>query len=348
MTIKKIAVVGAGVFGCSIALELSKEGYEVVLFEKEDDILQKATKNNHNRIHYGYHYPRSLETAKQSLDGLVSFLTKYSRAVYFGFENYYAISSEGSLTDSRQFKEFCKEAGIGFKSKFPDSAIINPKLVEDCFLVEEPIYDWNILRTLIREEIEKSDIRLLLGTDFTHYNGSFDFVVNCAYSSINEVCTFMNVPIQTFVVQDVVIPIFKSMIAPVGLTIMDGPFCSIMPKGFEKNSFLLYHAKNSIVEFNNEIEEISSTNLIKATNKILSDSRRYFPFLKNIEVYDYWRTNRAIPINDNDQRLSEVITYKDNPRIVTVFSGKVTTSVKIAKQIVFGLRTGDFNRNIYV
>ncbi len=50
----KIAVVGAGIFGCSIALELDKCGYEVILFEKEEDILLKASKHNHNRIHYGY------------------------------------------------------------------------------------------------------------------------------------------------------------------------------------------------------------------------------------------------------------------------------------------------------
>ena len=78
MTEKKIAIVGAGIFGCSIALELDKEGYQILLFEKEEDIMLKATKNNHNRIHYGYHYPRSLETTKQSLDGLISFLANYS------------------------------------------------------------------------------------------------------------------------------------------------------------------------------------------------------------------------------------------------------------------------------
>ena len=49
MSINKIAIVGAGIFGCSVALELDKEGYEIVLFEKEADIMLMATKNNHNR-----------------------------------------------------------------------------------------------------------------------------------------------------------------------------------------------------------------------------------------------------------------------------------------------------------
>ena len=33
----------------------------------------------------------------------------------------------------------------------------------------------------------------------------------------------------------------------IGLTIMDGPFCSVMPKGNNKNEFLLYHPKYSVV-----------------------------------------------------------------------------------------------------
>ena len=32
-----------------------------------------------------------------------------------------------------------------------------------------------------------------------------------------------------------------------GLTIMDGSFCSVMPKGNNKNEFLLYHPKYSVV-----------------------------------------------------------------------------------------------------
>ena len=71
MNIKKIGIVGAGIFGCSIALELQKDGHLVTIIEQDSDIMLRASKNNHNRIHYGYHYPRSLETTKQSLDGLL-------------------------------------------------------------------------------------------------------------------------------------------------------------------------------------------------------------------------------------------------------------------------------------
>jgi len=348
MAIQKIAIIGAGIFGCSIALELDKEGYEIFLFEKENDILQLATKNNHNRIHFGYHYPRSLETVKQSLDGLLSFLTKYSDAILFGFENYYSIAKEGSLTNAKQFKEFCKEAGIGFKSKFPNNDIMSADLLEDSFLVEEPIYDWTRLHSIIKEKIHDSKITIKLNSDFTKSSESFDFVINCTYTNINDICDFMKLPLQKFKMQDVIVPIFDSKIERVGLTVMDGPFCSVMPKGFEKNKFLLYHAKHSIIEekFNGKV--LSNTDLANCTEEILNDSKRFFPFLENVKINEYWRTNRAIPINNNDQRLSEIITYKENPNFITIFSGKVTTSVKIAKQISIGLKTGYFHSHIYL
>ena len=91
------------------------------------------------------------------------------------------------------------------------------------------------------------------------------------------------------------------------------------------------------------LEDISlNINLIK------EDSSKYFPFIKDVKFIDYWRTTRVIPITTNDERLSKIITYSDKPNFITVFSGKVTTCVKIAKQIKQGLLTGDFNNNMTV
>ena len=348
MSINKIAIVGAGIFGCSVALELDKEGYEIVLFEKEADIMLMATKNNHNRIHYGYHYPRSLETTKQSLDGLLSFLANYSESISFGFKNYYSIARENSLTSPSQFKEFCKEAGISSKIEYPDRLIMNPEMIAESYLVEEPVYDWATLQSLVRLKISNSNIQLRLQSDFLKSSESFDFVINCTYSNINELNSYMNVHNQSFKMQDVLIPIFESNIEKTGLTVMDGPFCSVMPKGFEERKFILYHAKYSIIEESISGELTKNADIISNTDIIIKDAIDYFPFLKDSKFEGYWRINRAIPITNNDQRLSEIITYNENPNYITVFSGKVTTAIKIAKQIKLGLRTGYFNSHIYV
>lgn len=346
--VRKVAVVGAGIFGCSIALELDKEGYEVVLFEKEIDILLKASKNNHNRIHFGYHYPRSSDTARQSLEGFLSFIAYYGDCVRFGFNNYYAIARDNSFVSPSEFREFCNEVGIGYKMEYPSKELLNRDLIAESYLVEEPVYDWSQLQTAVKERLKNSRVNLKLNSDFLKEKDQFDFVVNCTYFDINDVSKLVNVQEVKFKRQDVIIPIFRSNVQPTGLTVMDGPFCSVMPRGFNRSEFLLYHAKYSVIQETTMPRLVVAENVEESVERILQESISFFPFLKNAEVLDFWRAYRAIPINNNDERLSEVITYLENPNIVTVFSGKVSTSIKIAKQIVIGLRTGDFNSNIKI
>ena len=76
MNTKRIAVIGAGIFGSEIALKLRRHGYEVKLFEKSLNILSGATENSQNRRHLGLHYPRDLQTATQSVRGYDSFVNR--------------------------------------------------------------------------------------------------------------------------------------------------------------------------------------------------------------------------------------------------------------------------------
>ena len=70
----KVLVIGAGLFGSSVAAILADKNVNIDLVEAEDDIMKLASRVNHNRIHLGYHYLRSIDTAEQSIEGLLSFL----------------------------------------------------------------------------------------------------------------------------------------------------------------------------------------------------------------------------------------------------------------------------------
>ena len=73
----KIAVIGAGLFGSTIAIALASEGYDVELFDLKDDILSSASGINQYRLHRGYHYPRSVSTAISSKLADPFFCEKY-------------------------------------------------------------------------------------------------------------------------------------------------------------------------------------------------------------------------------------------------------------------------------
>jgi hypothetical protein len=133
--------------------------------------------------------------------------------------------------------------------------------------------------------------------------------------------------------QDVIVPIFTYNSPKIGITVMDGPFCSIMPKGNTSNTFLLYHAKYSILKETYENELSCAKDVKDNLQHLINDSINYFPFLNNVSFVDYWQTIRALPITTNDERLSKVMISKSYPKLITIFSGKITTCVDVAREV---------------
>jgi glycine/D-amino acid oxidase-like deaminating enzyme len=87
----KIAVIGGGVFGSVASYFLANKGHDVTLFEKNSQILTGASSNNQNRLHLGFHYPRDIETAIQSVQGYKEFKEHFSDACEFSFPCYYGL-----------------------------------------------------------------------------------------------------------------------------------------------------------------------------------------------------------------------------------------------------------------
>lgn len=71
----RVAVTGAGIQGCAVALELAARGAEVVLFERRDEVLAGASRHTEGKIHLGFVYAadRSLRTATLMARGAAVF-----------------------------------------------------------------------------------------------------------------------------------------------------------------------------------------------------------------------------------------------------------------------------------
>ena len=147
----KVAVVGAGLFGISTALELDRAGHTVTLFEKNSDILEAASGINQYRLHRGYHYPRSYTTVASSLKAEPSFHQWYGQAVIKNNKHYYSIAKEGSKTSAVQFEALCRKFGLAFVAEHPD--IIDQTKIEASYRVEEYLIDLVSLRELCKAKL---------------------------------------------------------------------------------------------------------------------------------------------------------------------------------------------------
>jgi hypothetical protein len=343
-----VLIVGAGLFGCCTAIELAKAGFKIDIIDSDNDIMNQASRVNHNRIHLGYHYLRSVETAEQSIEGLLSFMFNYGHAIENQFDNYYAIAKDNSKTTSEEFLNFCSRTGIGYDYEFPDEKLLDRTMLSDCFKVPEPVFDYMLLKKMVGENVVKSKVNLLLktklealkkdGTQYTAtYNGSdkkYDVVINASYAGFNNVNSMLNIPLKKLLYEKVVIPEFKYDSAAFGLTVMDGPFCSVMPKGKQQNEFLLYHVKYSIIE--NQLTEILPDFKLETKDSfksIYENSQLFMPFLKTVCPNGFREITRVVHKNDDDARLTELYTYDGFANYFSILSGKITTCVQVALEI---------------
>ena len=347
---QKILIIGAGLFGSVIASKLAtNKHFKIDLVEKNNGVMQLASLNNHNRMHLGYHYLRSIKTAEQSVEGILSFMFDYGEAVITQFPNYYAIANQNSKTTAKDFAEFCDRVGISYDEAYPDRGLLNPSKIEACFKVPEPIFDYDILKRNIEQQLNQENITLYLNTScngLEHKGDRFvaklnddvkeyDVVVNATYAGINRINSYLGIPLKKLLYEDVLIPYFLYPMSRTGLTVMDGEFCSVMPKGINKNEFLLYHVKHSVLNsFIGERNQCQQTTLSSDTiSNMYQKSAEFYPFLKEIKHVNYWRTIRAVYENSDDARLSEIFTYPEVDNYYTILSGKVCTCVQVAIEI---------------
>src|SRR5262245_51953776 len=102
-------IIGGGFYGLRLAQflhdELAKKN--ILVLEKESDVMSRASYNNQARVHGGYHYPRSVLTALRSVVNMPVFSNEYAEAIVDNFTHYYAIAADFSHVSARQFQRFC-------------------------------------------------------------------------------------------------------------------------------------------------------------------------------------------------------------------------------------------------
>ncbi|MBI2989735.1 MAG: FAD-dependent oxidoreductase [Candidatus Magasanikbacteria bacterium] len=362
-----VAIIGAGIFGVSCALELaSKTDLRIFLFEQHDDIMREGTFLNQYRHHFGYHYPRSDETVQQCIAADADFRSLWGDAIIEGFPAYYAIAKEGSKVSPEDFLNFCERHSLPYREEYPDLSLLNPDAVSICVRTPEPIYDYARLKRIAKETLnETSEIQVNLGSRVVGgripeqsqakildiERGSsiesleFDYVVNAMYGNNNLFYRWfgfgereIEYRLKEFLL--VKLPIKERT----AVTVMDGPFVTLVATA-EPGIFTWGDVPRSIHETKISKEGIPWTSEEIRTPKSCFTEMKihdpyFIPITARAELIKSMRAVLAIEpqTEKTDQRLTAITNHGRG--CWSVFEGKIITAVSTARALVKEIISG--------
>ncbi len=343
----KIAVIGAGIFGSTAAIKLAQIGHQVDLFERYGDILQAASGINQYRFHRGYHYPRSPETAASAMAAEPLFRRDYGAALIDGAKHYYAIAKVGSLVTGQEFLDFCDHCGLEYE--LTTHNLINPDSVSVIVKAQEVLIDPIKLRQLVRTQLDRSGVNLLLNQlAGASVIDRYDLVVNATYANLNfilERYPEAKRDYQFELCEKVVLRLPASF-ANQSLVVLDGPFMCLDPyndSGYHVMGNVVHaiHASNVGLsptippEFNDFLNKgIIKNPPLTNIKKFIDSATDFIPTIETAEHIGSMYTIRTVlpNLDKTDERLTTV--YRVNDKIINIFSGKIGNSVQAAEHLV--------------
>lgn len=348
-------IIGGGFYGAAIAIYMAKQRglKQVVLLEKEPELLGRASYHNQARVHNGYHYPRSFTTAFRSRINLPKFILDWPDAVKQDFTKIYAIARRNSKVTARQFQRFCYQIGARIQPAEANlKKLFEPRLIEDVFLVEEYAFDANRLAGWAVKELQEAgvEIRVLsrataisraaekkLVVSTINAKGDFEYlncryVLNCTYSGLNQLkgdFPGVKTGLKQEITEMALIQV-PAVLKDLGITVMDGPFFSIMPfpaRGLHTLSHVRYTPHFSWqdeagIDPYNKLEEYGRPSRF---DRMMRDTARYLPSILDSKYMDsLFEVKTILQKNEGDDgRPIFFEKHTELPGCYSVLGGKI-------------------------
>lgn len=240
-------IIGAGLYGLYAARHCGLAGQRILVLERDPAPFMRATYINQARVHMGYHYPRSFSTAIKSAHYFERFCHDYGFCIHSKFDQVYATGSKFSWTNAAEFRRFCAAAEIRCEAVAAER-YFRPGMCDGAFLTEEYTYDAQALKHWYLSELSKlpqveirysrkpeailrrGDVWNVTAGDI-HANAPY--ILNAAYAGINDIHRLLGLsPFQIkYEKCEIILCEANEKLRGVGITVMDGPFFSLMPFG---------------------------------------------------------------------------------------------------------------------
>ncbi len=358
-------IIGAGLYGLYSALLCGRKGESVLVLECDPAPFGRATYINQARVHQGYHYPRSISTAMKSAGYFERFNKDFGFCINKEFQKVYATSSSYSWTDGEQFKDFCKAAGIPCQ-ELHTRQFFKKDMCDGAFLTREYTYDAKILRNYYLEQIaplknvaikynttieaieKMQDMYCLRDREGQEYKTGF--LLNAAYAGTNQILDMLGY--EKFKIKyelcEIILCDVNELLKQYGITVMDGPFFSIMPFGKTGLHSLTsvtftphmtsYEALPTFGCQKKAGERYCSAIHLGNCNSCREKPDSAFPYMANLarkylrEEYGFEYRESLFSMKPilmsseiDDSRPTVIRVFSDNPTCVSVLSGKINT-----------------------
>ncbi len=321
---KKVNVIGGGWYGCHLALSLQSRGYDVKIFEKNNQLFTESSFHNQNRLHLGFHYPRSFKTRVQSKRGFRLFKSNYPDLIDPIDLSLYAISSRNSLLDFDTYKMIMTSTGLTFEdvSTCLPLVLSNIEGVIDC---DEVVISASKAQKFFQSKLNSiTNFNNKISKDDC-FSMSSDgiFVIDCTWNKIFNKKNLYYEPTIMFKYEN------KQKIK-FGLTIMDGELCSIFPFDSQRSTLSdVEHTPlgkyQNVKEAYKRINQISKEEIEDKLKFMHKKINTYLPsfsdYFSNPEPFFSIKTKPAN--NKTDDRFT--ILTNESKNVYSVFSGKIDT-----------------------
>lgn len=370
-------IIGAGLYGLYSADLCGKRGQKVLVLEYDKNPFMRATYINQARVHMGYHYPRSYSTAIKSAGYFDRFNEDYGFCIHNKFEKIYATSKHFSWTNAEQFQKFCDDSNIKCE-EVNSTKYFKEGMCDGTFITEEYTYDAHILRDYLLKEISKyPNVEIMYNArikDIKQENNYYkvildggknyytEFLLNSTYASVNQILDklgFEHFKIK-YELCEIILCKVNDRLKKVGITVMDGPFFSIMP--FGKTG---YHSLTSVTftphvasyetlptfECQKNSDGYCSPNQLGNCNLCKAKPETAWPYMSKLarkylkEDLEFEYAGSLFSMKPilksseiDDSRPTVIKQFSENPTFVSVLSGKINTVYDLDEVLLNGIK----------
>ena len=356
-----IVIIGGGFYGVNIALHLArhKNVGQIIILEREKELFARASYANQARVHNGYHYPRSFATAYRSRINLPTFIADWPEAVKKDFINIYAIANNNSKVTSSQFQRFCQLVGAKIKPADDFKFFFNPDLIEEIFLTEEYVFDYRKIADWAVKQLSLANIEVIYDTTVTEirsgqklsltcktnghtYEVRSSTIYNCTYSGLNQFGGDFNGTLSKLKheITEIALMQMPVELEKLGVTVIDGPFFSIMPfpsRKLHTLSHVRYTPHMSWLDQRgmDPYAKLANYDKLTRSDRMIRDAQRYLPGIKRaIYKESLFEVKTVLVKNEvDDGRPILFEKYPELPGFYSVLGGKIDNIYDILKRI---------------